>query len=194
MKALIGIMTVLLSSGVAAAQGVEVIRVVIDTADGAFTSTDDWVYLGFAGPGGGREFNLDRRRVNDFQPGKTYSAALGDPNTDLKWVRSGAVRELRLDLDSIRLPYLRKHIHPTRADDDLWKIDTVTIDFIGPASAEEGPACRRFILPATPMTLSAKHGGVVYLREVPDCEAVQHCSNSNRGAATSATAPGIGRR
>lgn len=89
------------------------------TGNDKFAGTDDMIYIGVVGKGGGREFPLDVNSFNDFEKGTTVKYHLGtvwdgaalngtlkpaqsEPNqkNDPKWHR--------VELDEIDYVYIRK--------------------------------------------------------------------------------------
>ena len=121
------------------------ILVRLRTKDQSGAGTDDHVYIGVAGTGGGREFPLDVRRFNDFEAGSDVKYWFGDV-----WeggVLSGARRPFRsepndrndpawfrIELDEVNQVYVRKQGDNTTAGDDAWKMDYIEINLYGASS------------------------------------------------------------
>jgi hypothetical protein len=131
--------------------------------------TDDHIYIGFVGKGGGSEFPLDVKGFNDFEPGADVKYWFGDvwDGSEL----AGAKRPYAagsgndpgpryIDMDQVDYVYLRKHSHKGGSDDDAWKMDRVEVNLFGAAS----PAKRTFYKTGD-IWLANEHGQFAYLKE-----------------------------
>ena len=138
------------------------ITVGLKTGPGVWSGTDDHIYVGIIGKGGGREFPLDVTGYDDFEPGTyasyllgtvwgydqpkgpplkalhPFASSLGGWNDPGKW---------DIDLQKIDYVYLRKAGSRSGGDDDLYEMEEVEVVLYG---AE--PTSRRF-----------KHTGAVRL-------------------------------
>lgn len=127
------------------------ITVSLKTGSGVWEGTDDHIYVGIIGKGGGREFPLDVIGYDDFEPGTHVSYLLGtvwgidaakkgelepfsssqggwnDPN---KW---------EIDMEKIDYVYLRKSGSRRGSADDMYELEEVEVALWGPE-----PNRRRF--------------------------------------------------
>jgi hypothetical protein len=165
----------LMLSCVAAAERISQIEASIGTANVRYAETDDRVYLGVVSSDGGREFNLDRKGIDDFERG-AYSVLLinsksrsSQNNSDVYHsIADNALDDFPLNLESVSAVYIRKHIKDSASEDDAWMVASVSVDLRD--NAAPGAPCRRFVVPnGATFVLSAARGAVVYLKEAPDC-------------------------
>ncbi|UCF08076.1 MAG: hypothetical protein JSW28_10635 [Thermoplasmata archaeon] len=115
-----------------------VIRLKTKKESGA--GTNDHIYIGVMGPGGGSEFPLDVPGFNDFEEGSDVKYWFGDvwegaalsgaknPFQAHKW-NDPKIREI--DMDKIQYVYVRKHSHVGGVLDDAWKMDEVEVTLYG---------------------------------------------------------------
>lgn len=98
--------------------------------------TDDEIYIGFWGKGGGREFPLSSSNHDDFERGADDFYVVGvDPGFGFPLHRSdrsapGQPNDpalVPIDLDSIEYVYLRKQAYGTGQDDDAWRLESVIV-------------------------------------------------------------------
>lgn len=117
----------------------------LKTDSSRHSGTDDHIYVGVFGTGGGSEFPLDVRGFNDFESG-TVNYWFGD-------VWEGAILDgaknpyeafgkndpegREIDLDGIDYVYLRKHSHSGGDDDDAWKMDEVEVRLYGSGAPDK---------------------------------------------------------
>ncbi len=133
--------------------------------------TDDHIYIGVVGKGGGREFPLDVRGFDDFEEGsdvkywfgtvwdgsllsgarKPYRSETGNIN-DPAW--------FRMELDEIDYVYVKKQGNNTTAGDDAWKMDSIEVSLFG-ASPQ-----RRTFSTANDLWFANEFGRQVWLTEV----------------------------
>ena len=136
------------------------ITVGIQTGSGAWSGTDDQIYVGIFGKAGGREIPLDVAGFDEFEPGTYGSYLLG-----VVWAvgQQAAKKALHpseayqggwndpgkweIDLQTIEYVYLRKAGAQTGSSDDMYEMDEVEVVLYGPQ-----PIFRRF-----------KHTGAVRL-------------------------------
>ena len=145
------------------------ILVELKTKSGGGAGTDDHIYVGVFGKGGGSEFPLDVRGFNDFEAGANVKYWFGDV-----WeggVLTGAKRpyeagswndpELRyIDLDMVDYVYLRKHSHKGGDEDDAWKMDKVEVTLYGSSSPQ-----KRTFHKTGDLWLANENGLQVWLKE-----------------------------
>jgi hypothetical protein len=103
--------------------------------------TNDNIYVGVMGKGGGSEFPLDVIGFNDFEEGSEVKYWFGNiwegvaltgaknPFQSHQWNDPG-IRDI--EMDKIDYVYLRKHSHKGGVDDDAWKMEAVQITLYGP--------------------------------------------------------------
>jgi hypothetical protein len=122
------------------------ILVELDTDSG----TDDQIYVGVVGRGGGREFPLATANFNDFEPGlATYllgaiwqvaPANVKHPDMSLVGERNDP-EVFRIELGEVDYVYIRKEGDPT-ASDDAYKFDSVEVKLY--AAQGDTPNLRTF--------------------------------------------------
>lgn len=120
------------------------ITVGLKTGPGVWSGTDDHIYVGIIGKGGGREFPLDVKGYDDFEPGTyasyllgtvwavdqqaakkalhPFESSLGDWNDPNKW---------EIDLQKIDYVYLRKAGSRSGSDDDMYEMEEVEVVLYG---------------------------------------------------------------
>ncbi|UCE73028.1 MAG: hypothetical protein JSV56_08285 [Methanomassiliicoccales archaeon] len=103
--------------------------------------TDDHIYIGVMGSGGGGEFPLDVPGFDDFKEGSDIKYWFGDiwegvalknaknPFQAHKW---NDPKYRNIEMDKIEYVYLRKHSHRGGSDDDAWKMESVEVTLYGP--------------------------------------------------------------
>lgn len=145
------------------------IFVELKTKGGKWTGTDDQIYIGVIGKGGGSEFPLGVRGFDDFESGSNVKYWLGDV-----WEGSalaGARRpyeaggwndpEVRhINLEKVDYVYLRKASHAGNDEDDKWKMDNVEVTLYGP----ESPMKRTFFKTGD-IWLANEYGLQMWLKE-----------------------------
>lgn len=116
------------------------------TGTSAHAGTDDHIYVGIIGRGGGREFPLDDRTVNDFEAGTNVTYLLGtvwdttvadasprrpyrsnpaEPNRDNDPGRNP------ISIEDIEYVYLRKQGGRNADDDDAYMLGEVEVTLYG---------------------------------------------------------------
>ena len=142
------------------------------TAGGATDGTDDHIYIGVVGTGGGREFPLDVSGFNDFEKGSDVTYALGtvwdgtaisDPGVKNPRFSSGgdfnSPLRSRIELNDVTHVYIRKGSTRKGDDDDRYEFDGVEVTLFG-----ANPQSRTFGT-RTNMRLANEHGLQIWLPE-----------------------------
>jgi hypothetical protein len=140
------------------------------TRDQVATGTDDRIYLGVFGRGGGSEFPLDIRGIDDFERGSIEKYWFGSVwDGDIlsgAEMRPYAARGLNnpstrdIDINLVDYVYLRKHSHKGGNADDQWKMDWVKVTLYGNDSPK-----RRIFQKLENITLGNEYGLQVWLVE-----------------------------
>jgi hypothetical protein len=149
------------------------IAVTLTTAADEDAGTDDHVYLGVVGLGGGREFPLDDPDQDDFElepPVKYKLGAIWETFFASRFPRQskpGQVNDpafMPLELEQVYAVYLRKQGDNSTEDDDAYRLSDVKVVLYGPAA----PLKRTFILRrrSEGPWLANENGHVVYLAEL----------------------------
>ena len=98
--------------------------------------TDDEIYIGYWGRGGGREFPLSSKDHEDFDRGADDFYIIGvDPGFGFPLIRSdrsapGQANDpalVPIDLNSIEYVYIRKQAYGQGEDDDAWRLEHVIV-------------------------------------------------------------------
>jgi len=148
--------------------GLRGIMVKLKTKNEPGAGTDDHIYIGVVGSGGGSEFPLDVPSFNDFEQGTDIKYWFGDvwDGVALKGAKNPFQAhqwndpEFRyIDLDRVDYVYLRKHSHKGGVDDDAWKMDEVEVTLYGPS-----PQKRTFFKKGD-IWLANEYGLQVWLKE-----------------------------
>jgi hypothetical protein len=149
--------------------------VTLTTSNEDEAGTDDHLYIGVVGSGGGREFPLDSEK-QDFNTGEQELFALG--NIWEGGVIIGGVTKfplesspgkdndpalIPLDLNRVNFVYLRKQGDNTTDEDDAYKLKDLRVVLYGPAT----PSKRTFSFSngGTRLQIANENGHVVYLQE-----------------------------
>ena len=146
----------------------------LNTFDSKDAGTDDEIYIGLWGTGGGREFPLSSKDHDDFERGAVDDYVLGvDPGFGFPMFRPersapGQANDpalLPIDMNTIQYVYLRKQAYGTGGDDDAWRLDSLFVllyeDPTVPLSAS-----RLFtLLPPKGMWFGNEHGHQAWLTE-----------------------------
>ena len=108
----------------------------LQTFNSEDAGTDDEIYLGMWGTGGGREFPLSSRNHDDFERGADDFYILGvDPGFGFPMHRSersapGQDNDpalLPIDINSIQYVYLRKQAYGQQEDDNAWRLESAIV-------------------------------------------------------------------
>lgn len=136
----------------------------LETESGRHTGTDDHVYLGVYGTGGGREFALDVDDYNDWEPGSVDDYEFGSPTTGGREPITAADQLNRIDisLEDVTHVYLRKQGDRTTAGDDFWEVLECHV-----LMSSGSDASRLFSLPGT-ARLGNEYGHKVWLSDASD--------------------------
>lgn len=115
-------------------------RVTLQTASSNNSGTSDPIYIGIAGPGGGREFPLNTPG-DDFEEGRTETFVLGtvfentpDPKKPVNSEpgRPNDPEKFRIELDEINQVYIRKQERSVKdGKDDAYQLDDVKVELYG---------------------------------------------------------------
>ena len=147
------------------------IVVELRTKNQSGAGTDDHLYIGVYGSGGGREFPLDVRGFDDFERGtnvkywfgtvwdgsvlvgakQPYRSAPGDRN-DPAWHR--------VILQEVQNVWVRKEGDNTTEGDDAWKMDMVEVTLYG-----SSPTKRTFGT-SNDIWLANEYGRTVWLPQI----------------------------
>ena len=142
------------------------ILVRLKTENEKYAGTDNHIYVGIVGKGGGSEFPLDVKGFNDFEKGADVKYWLGDvwDGTALSGAKNPYKAyewndpEIRyIDLDKVDYVYLRKQSYTK--DDDAWKMDEVEVTLYG-----SSPKKKTFYKTGD-IWLANEYGLRVYLKE-----------------------------
>lgn len=108
----------------------------LNTFNSEDAGTDDEIYIGLWGTGGGREFPLSSKNHEDFERGAVDDYVIGvDPGFGFSLIRSdrsapGEANDpalVPIDINTIQYVYVRKQAHGTQGDDDAWRLESVIV-------------------------------------------------------------------
>ena len=108
----------------------------LQTFDSEDAGTDDEIYIGLWGTGGGREFPLSSKDHEDFERNAEDFYVIGvDPGFGFPLIRSdrsapGEENDpalVPIDLNSIQYVYIRKQAYGQGGDDDAWRLESVIV-------------------------------------------------------------------
>jgi hypothetical protein len=148
--------------------------VTLTTANVEEAGTDDKLYIGVVGTGGGREFPLDSPKA-DFITGEVETFALGSIweggfitgstkfPSDSEPGKDNDPALIPLDVDLVSFVYIRKQGALQPDDDDAYLLQDLSVVLYGPAM----PSKRRFRFfnGGTSLRLATESGHIVYLQE-----------------------------
>ncbi len=142
------------------------------TSGAANEGTDDQIYIGVVGTGGGREFPLEDPDFNDFEKGSDVTYALGTvwdgvaisaPGVKNPRFSGGtdwnSPRRYRIELNDVTHVYIRKGGTRKSDDDDRYAFDEVEVTLYG-----ANPQSRTFGTTRN-MRLANEHGLQIWLPE-----------------------------
>jgi hypothetical protein len=136
--------------------------------------TDDEIYLGVWGTGGGREFPLSSRDHDDFERGAVDDYVLGvDPGFGFPTHRPdrsapGADNDpalVPIDLSTIQYVYLRKQAYGTGEDDNAWRLHSVVVMLYEQETVPLNQPRIFSLFPPKGQWLGNEHGNQVWLTE-----------------------------
>ena len=118
------------------------ILVRLKTKSQSGAGTDDHIYIGVVGSGGGREFPLDVRGFNDFREDQDITYWFGSvwDEAALEGVKRPYRSEpgerndpdwFRIELDQLQTVYVRKQGDRSVQGDDAFKMDEVEVTLYG---------------------------------------------------------------
>ncbi len=142
----------------------------IQTDGEAWAGTDDMLYIGVYGKGGGREFPLDVKGFNDWEKGTDIKYHLGTVwdgaalNGTKKPIDSEPGQKNdpmwhRVELDEVDYVYIRKQGDNTKSGDDRYRFETVEVTLYG-----ANPITRTFI-ETSDLYLANETGQICYIPE-----------------------------
>jgi hypothetical protein len=145
-----------------------VVRLRTENQKGA--GTDDMIYIGVVGKGGGREFPLATKYYNDFERDTDVLYCLG-----IVWDRTAAKGAKKpegsepgginnpswynVNLNEVDYVYIRKEAKETNSKDDAYKFDKVEVKLYGTR-----PQSRVFFT-AEVLWLGREYGQIGYIPE-----------------------------
>lgn len=175
------------------------IAVHLVTGNAGNAGTDDVVYLGYFGTGGGREFPLIVPNFDDYAQGAAIDYHLGtdnlsisgSPNKKVQVSGPGSANDparVPVELDTVQYVYLRKggdgRVHTQtvagasadQGDDDDWLLAAVEVVL------SDGTGLRQFAArPAEPgLFLGNATGHFVYLKELKSDLGAKHAGPGHR--------------
>ena len=145
-----------------------------ETFNSKDAGTDDEIYIGLWGTGGGREFPLSSKNHDDFERGADDVYVVGvDPGFGFPLLRPersapGEANDpalVPIDITSIEYVYVRKQAHGTRDDDDAWRLDSVFVLLYDDATVPLTGARLFTLLPPKGMWFGNEHGHQAWLTE-----------------------------
>ncbi len=146
----------------------------LNTFDAEDAGTDDEIYIGLWGTGGGREFPLSSSRHEDFERGAEDFYVVGvDPGFGFSLIRSdrsapGEANDpalVPIPLESVQYVYLRKQAYGQGDDDNAWRLSSVIV-LLYDANSVPLPRSRIFSLFAPKgMWFGNEHGHQAWLTE-----------------------------
>ncbi|MEE2032533.1 hypothetical protein [Rhodococcus chondri] len=147
-------------------------QVNLQTSLDSDSQTDDEIYIGLWGTGGGREFPLSSSTIDDFERGTFITYVLGEapipqPPTFVRSDRAkpGEANDpagLQIDLASVQYVYIRKQAYGRKGDDNAYKLRSVVVFMY----ATPGTGGRIFTLqPPRELWLANEHGHQAWLED-----------------------------
>jgi hypothetical protein len=138
------------------------IFVSLTTAAQSWAGTDDQLYLGVPGRGGGREFNLNVAGFNDFEAATTVMYKIGDVAfAGLTPITApGDLTTAPIQIEHVSHVYLRKLGRGSQSADDAWRLESAFVYLIAP------PHATRVWSATGPVTLSFEDGLQVWFGEL----------------------------
>jgi hypothetical protein len=146
----------------------------LNTFNSKDAGTDDEIYIGLWGTGGGREFPLSSKNHDDFERGAVDDYVLGvDPGFGFPMHRPersapGEANDpalVPIDITTIEYVYVRKQAHGTQDDDDAWRLDSVFVLLYDDATVPLTGSRLFTLLPPKGMWFGNEHGHQAWLTE-----------------------------
>lgn len=146
----------------------------LQTFNSEDAGTDDEIYLGMWGTGGGREFPLSSSNHDDFERGADDFYILGvDPGFGFPMHRStrsapGQDNDpalLPIDINSIQYVYLRKQAYGQQEDDNAWRLKSAIVLLYDDATIPLTGSRLFAIFPPKGMWFGNEHGHQAWLTE-----------------------------
>ena len=144
----------------------------LKTANGGSNGTDDHIYIGVAGTGGGREFPLDVKGFNDFEAGSDViyqlgtvwdGAAISSPSVKNPKNSGGndwnSPSRYRIEMGEVNQVYIRKGGSRKGDGDDRYAFDEVEVTLYGSRGQS------RTFSETRDMRLANEHGLQIWLPE-----------------------------
>jgi len=116
----------------------------LKTGSGTNDGTDDHIYIGVVGTGGGKEFPLDTSGFNDFEKGSDVTYVLGTvwdgtvisaPGVKHPRFSGGtdfnSPRRFRIELNDVTQVYVRKGGTRKSDGDDAYRLDELDVTLYG---------------------------------------------------------------
>ncbi|HKQ13013.1 MAG TPA: hypothetical protein VJT80_06230 [Steroidobacteraceae bacterium] len=148
--------------------------VALQTFNSEDAGTDDEIYLGMWGTGGGREFPLSSANHDDFERNADDFYILGvDPGFGFPMHRSersapGQDNDpalLPIDINSIQYVYLRKQAYGQDQDDDAWRLESAIVLLYDDATLPLTGSRLFSVFARKGMWMGNEHGHQVWLSE-----------------------------
>ena len=146
----------------------------LKTFDSGDAGTDDEIYIGFWGRGGGREIPLSSRNHDDFERGADDFYIVGvDPGFGFPLLRSersapGEANDpalVPIDLASIDYVYVRKQAYGTGQADNAWRLESVIVLLYDDATVPLSGARLFSLFAERGMWFGNEHGHQAWLSE-----------------------------
>lgn len=146
----------------------------LNTFKSEHAETDDEIYLGAWGTGGGREFPLSSKGHDDFERGAVDDYILGvDPGFGFPMHRPdrsapGGDNDpalVPIDLSTIQYVYLRKQAYGTGEADNAWRLDSVNVLFFEQETVPLNQSRFFALHPRQGLWMGNEHGHQVWLTE-----------------------------
>jgi hypothetical protein len=114
---------------------IEGIVVELETGSQSWAGTNDQLFVGIVGTGGGREFNLNVSNFNDFeanskvnyQIGKEFALSLSGPEKKPTTAPSSLLGGSKIDQPAVTHVYLRKQGEMNGDADNAWRLQSARV-------------------------------------------------------------------
>lgn len=114
------------------------IKVTLETHSDADSGTNDMIYIGVVGSGGGREFPLASPEINDFETGTDITYVLGTIHESVPsgsqvpvFAAPGQQNDpagFRMELSDVDHVYIRKQGDRSFREDNAYQLDSVVVE------------------------------------------------------------------